>query len=62
MSIVFKGEAYTRWSIEETRTTDDNKQENETIDLTGSEEYFKIKYYLLGGSGAINNCVLLSSC
>ncbi|KAF2885772.1 hypothetical protein ILUMI_20407 [Ignelater luminosus] len=51
ITILFKGEANTNWVIEESKTNNDGKQENERIELVGSEEYFKIQYYLIGGQG-----------
>lgn len=51
ISICFKGESNTSWMIEETRTNAEGKQENEHVELTGNEEYFKIKYNLVGGQG-----------
>jgi len=52
ISILFKGEAHTNWVIEESKTNNEGKQENERIELTGNEEYFKIQYYLIGGQGS----------
>lgn len=51
ISICFKGECNTSWMIEETHTDNEGKQERENIEITGHEEYFKIKYYLVGGQG-----------
>lgn len=49
---MFKGEAQTGWAIEESRTNDQTHEtEKERIDLSGSEEYFKTQYYLIGGAG-----------
>lgn len=52
IQITFKGEANTNWATEETRTNNEGKQENERLELTGQEEYFKIQYYLVGGQGS----------
>ncbi|KAB0801520.1 hypothetical protein PPYR_05874 [Photinus pyralis] len=51
VSILFKGDSNTNWFVEESRTNNDGKQENERIELNGYEEYFKIEYYLIGGQG-----------
>lgn len=48
--VCLKGEGDTSWYEEQSRTNNEGKTENERIDLTGQEEYFKIQYYLLGGA------------
>ncbi|GJQ68172.1 hypothetical protein Trydic_g10736 [Trypoxylus dichotomus] len=45
----FKGEATVQWVIEESKTNNEGKTENERIELTGEEEYFRIQYYCYGG-------------
>ncbi|KRT81933.1 hypothetical protein AMK59_5013 [Oryctes borbonicus] len=47
--IKFKGEATVQWVIEESKTNNEGKTENERIELIGEEEYFRIQYYCLGG-------------
>lgn len=47
--IKFKGQANVQWIIEESKTNNEGKTENERIELAGDEEYFKIQYYCLGG-------------
>lgn len=46
------GEAQTKWVETETRKKDDGGTEEERKDVTGSEEYFQISYYLLGSANA----------
>lgn len=53
--IKFKGQANVQWIIEESKTNNEGKTENERIELAGDEEYFKIQYYCLGGKdGKVN--------
>ncbi|XP_018333492.1 arrestin domain-containing protein 17 [Agrilus planipennis] len=44
-----KGLAHTSWSESETVTGVDGKREQRNVEYRGDEEYFKIKYYLVGG-------------
>ncbi|XP_055375137.1 arrestin domain-containing protein 17 [Condylostylus longicornis] len=49
----FLGEANTSWQeVRKTTNTQTGKEEDETENLTGHEEYFQIQYYILGGKNA----------
>lgn len=52
IKIRFLGEAQTKWVETETRKKEDGTAEEHRTDVTGSEEYFQINYYLLGGANA----------
>lgn len=50
--IRFLGEANTSWSETRKTTNSEGKEEEETENLSGHEEYFQIQYYLLGGKNS----------
>lgn len=50
--IRFLGEANTSWNETRRTTNSEGKEEEETENLTGHEEYFQIQYYLLGGKNS----------
>ena len=50
--IRFLSEANTSWSETKKVTNSEGKEEEETENLTGHEEYFQIQYYLLGGKNS----------
>ncbi|XP_061387438.1 arrestin domain-containing protein 17-like, partial [Musca vetustissima] len=50
--IKFLGEANTEWSETRKVTNSEGRDEDETITFKGHEEYFQIKYYLVGGKNS----------
>lgn len=53
IKIKFLGEAKTEWKeTSKRRNEQTGKDEDETQDMTGHEEYFQISYYLLGGANS----------
>lgn len=52
IKICFNGEANVHWIVHESRTNHEGKSETETVHLSGSEIYFNMDYYLLGGQGS----------
>ncbi|CAD7093273.1 unnamed protein product [Hermetia illucens] len=48
----FLGEANTNWQETRKVTNSEGKEEDETENLSGHEEYFQIQYYLLGGKNS----------
>lgn len=45
-----KGEANTSWTADKQKLNNEGRYENEQQLLTGHEEYFSIKYYVVGNS------------
>lgn len=48
ISICFKGEANTLWTVEETSRNENGEEQKTQVDIYGHEEYYKIQYYLVG--------------
>lgn len=45
-----KGEANTQWATDKQEMDEKGQYQNETQTVTGHEEYFETKYYLIGSS------------
>ena len=46
------GESETKWTETEQKTDNEGKSYEDTIALSGHEEYFQIQYYLVGGKNS----------